>query len=100
MEGAVFEKTPADAAEMLSEMSEDNYKALMTIIIHVYNDDVVAQKRRQEIISRKRRAFLRMEELRKNASQYYGRDFDADQERAKGLEEKYGRIDQVPFIYH
>ena len=100
MAGAVFEKTPADAAEMLSEMSVDNYKALMTIIIHVYNDDVVAQKRRQEIISRKRRAFLRMEELRKNASQYYGRDFGADQERTKGLEEKYGCIDQVPIIYH
>lgn len=89
----VYERTPADAAEMLSKMSEENYQALMTIIVHVYNDDKSVQKKKQQSLDRKRRAFQRMEELRRNAHQYYGADFDPDKERADALEEKYGRID-------
>lgn len=86
-------RTPADAAEMLSEMSAESYNALMAVIVRVYKSDEVAQAKRKERLEGKKKAFLRMEELRKDALKYYGSDFDAEKERAIALEEKYGRID-------
>lgn len=90
---AIREKTPADAAEMLSEMSDENYRALMRIIISVYNDDKAVQKKKTQNINKKKRAFMRMQELREDAGRYYGPDFDAEKERAEAMEQKYGRFD-------
>lgn len=86
-------RSPSDAAKMLSEMSSENFDALMTIIIRIYDSDERVKKNKADTLKRKRNAFIKMEELRKNSSRYYDSDFDPDQERAEAIKEKYGRFD-------
>lgn len=90
---AIQKKTPADAAEMLSEMSDENYQALMRIIVSVYNEDETVKGKKQQDLQKKQKAFAKMEELREKSRYYYGSDFDVEKERSEALEKKYGHFD-------
>lgn len=52
-----------------------------------------AQNSQSKKAEAKKRAFLEMQELRKESPKYADADFDYQKERAAALTEKYGRID-------
>lgn len=80
----------AQAIEMIEDVPEERLPRLITFISTLTP--------RQEDLARKRAAFERLEELRKEHAHLFPADFDPDkaleEARAERYERKYGHLDR------
>ena len=76
-----------EAYELINNLPEDSVRAVIQIMVRMVPSKKRAQSTQQNITPKKK-AFLELQEMRKEAAKY---DFSLD-ERASAMEEKYGTL--------